>query len=115
MSSDGQYIATASRNHSVYFFNASGTRLWNCHTEGVVKSVALNADGNYIAARSEDSRVYLFNRNGTMLWEFATGGLCYLRFCLSSLYRFYRQAFYKCASLSQENGYGGYRERVIMR
>ena len=115
MSANGDYIAVASRDHTVYFFNASGTRLWNYHTEGVVKSVALNADGNYIAAGSEDSRVYLFNRNGTMLWEFATGGLCYLRFCLSSLYRFYRQAFYKCASLSQENGYGGYRERVIMR
>lgn len=74
ISGDGKYIAAASDNGNIYFFNTSNLAnplIWTYFaTPGVPGSVAISSDGNYIAAESNQS-VYLFDKtSGTPLWSY---------------------------------------------
>ncbi|PPQ89185.1 hypothetical protein CVT25_001153 [Psilocybe cyanescens] len=63
-SPDGQYIATASRDHSVYLWNATTGRIegepFNGHS-GHVRSVVFSPDGKWIASGSDDKTICVWN------------------------------------------------------
>ncbi|WP_237396699.1 hypothetical protein [Okeania sp. KiyG1] len=67
-SSDGETIATASRDNTVKLWNRQGDLLQTLlgHTEWV-NSVALSNDGEIIATASDDKTVKLWNHQGDLL------------------------------------------------
>jgi len=74
MSYFGRYIAAASRNHNIYYFNDDGVLLWNFTLDGVPETVAINEDGRFLAVGSDDNSISILDRNGTLIREFKTGG-----------------------------------------
>lgn len=75
ISADGQYVAAVSEDSRVYYFNQSGSLLWNNITGRSLENVAMSADGKYIAVASRDHNVYYYDASGTRLWNYTTGGV----------------------------------------
>ncbi|BBB89404.1 outer membrane protein assembly factor BamB [Methylomusa anaerophila] len=72
---DGQFVAVASFDHTVYLFDRSGKKIWDYRVpSGMPVSVAFSADGSIVLAgeSSSDGKLYAFDRlTGKILWDYA--------------------------------------------
>jgi len=77
ISPNGEYIAVASYDGNLYFFEKdNSTPLWSSNLGGGVQSVAMSSEGQYIVAGTTGDQVYLFEKNSsTPLWSYYTGGI----------------------------------------
>ena len=75
ISADGQYVAAVSEDSRVYYFNQSGSLLWNNITGRSLENVAMSADGKYIAVASRDHNIYYYDATGTRSWNYSTGSI----------------------------------------
>lgn len=75
VSADGQYVAVASFDHTVYMYDKAGKKLWDYRIpSGLPVSVAFAADGAtvFVGESSTDARLYAFDTvSGKLLWQYS--------------------------------------------
>ena len=76
ISSDGSFIAVASRNGKLYALDNKGNKLWsNDFIMGDV-IVSVSPDGTYVAA-GNGRKIYVFKNNGDLLWKYKADNMIY--------------------------------------
>jgi len=70
ISPDAQYIVTGDTDHVFYFYDISGSQIWNYTAGSWVTAVSVSSEGKYSAAGSWDDTLYFFDKAGTLLWSY---------------------------------------------
>ena len=84
ISSDGSFIAVASRDGTLYALDNKGNKLWSRDLKKSVQCVSVSPDGSYIAAGTWEmddyygegngvGKIYLFKNDGDLLWKHNAG------------------------------------------
>ena len=78
ISSNGKYVAAASTNDVVYYYDQSGNPLWNftLTTPAITagnRRAEVSSDGEYVLA-SDDKTIRYFDKTGTVHWTNTTRG-----------------------------------------
>lgn len=74
VSHSGHFLAAASGDENLYFFDSTGRLLWKHFMESRVWSVSMTANGEMVVAATDAGKLYCFRgRSGKLLWHHDTG------------------------------------------
>jgi len=73
ISPDGNFVAAATQDRGIFFYDRSGRPLWRGITGDSNYGVAVSPWGNYVTLGSWDGTLYLLDRYGNPVWRYAVG------------------------------------------